>query len=286
MLYCRSRPSDRVRKARGGEIARGYLGDHLDEVTSLLNGPPVGLLLDLDGTISEMVPDPAGSSVSQAARSAVEGLWLKLALVAIVTGRAALQARDIVGLQDLTYVGNHGLERLEKGLLVVAEEAGPFLPMLKGLLERLKERFPSGDLLFEDKGGSFAVHYRLTDDPDKSQRDLLDAVQEMAGDQVKVVLGKTVINVLPPVELDKGTAAVSLVKEHRLSGAILIGDDVTDIDLFQAGNRLSGLGGFTSLCIAVVGEGSPSELEEEADFTLESVGEVEDFLTWMVRQTD
>lgn len=262
------------------------MGDHLDEVASLLKGPPVGLLLDLDGTISELVHDPAGSTVSAAARSAVEGLRLRLALVAIVTGRAALQAQEIVGLQELTYVGNHGLERLEKGRLAVAEEARPFLPMLLELLERLKERFTAGGLVFEDKEGSFAVHYRLTENPDKAQSDLLAAVRELAGDQVKVVLGKTVINVLPLVELNKGTAAISLVKEHRLSGAIFIGDDVTDIDLFRAGNRLSDLGGFASLCIAVVGEGSPRELEEEADFTLSSVGEVEDFLTWMVKQTD
>ena len=97
-------------------------------------------------------------------------------------------------------------------------------------------------------------------------------------------MGKTVINLLPPVNVTKGTAVISLVKEYGLSGAILIGDDVTDIDSFRAASYLSNRQGFGSISIAVAGSDSPPGLEGEVDFALSSVSEVEDFLIWLAER--
>ena len=241
--------------------------------------------MDLDGTISEIVLEPDKASVSPLVRSVLKELHARLTLVAIITGRSARQARDIVGLPELIYVGNHGLEWLERDRSTLSEEARSFMPLMDQLLVRLRERFPSDGIIFEDKGGSLAVHYRLASDPDKAHNDLLEAIQELVEGRLKVLMGKTVINVLPPVSLTKGTAVTSLVSEYGLSSAILIGDDVTDIDSFRAASRLSGHRGFSSASIAVVGLDSPPELEQETDFTLASVSEVEDFLTWMVERT-
>ena len=223
--------------------------------------------------------------MSLPAKSALIELLPRLALVAIVTGRTALQARDIVGLEEMIYVGNHGLERLERGHLALMEEARPYVPFLRQLLARLRTRFPSAGLVFEDKGGPFAVRYRLTQNPEKSRDDVLEAIGELAGGRVKVLMGKAVINVLPPVELNKGTAVSSLVKEYGLSGAILIGDDITDIDSFRGARYVSSQEGFASISIAVLGPDSPPELEREADYTLSSVPEVVGFLTWLVKHT-
>ena len=255
--------------------------DHLPDVDVLVGAGRVGLLLDLDGTISELVPEPTGATVSPAIRAALRELNGRLELVAIITGRLSKQARDIVGLPDLLYVGNHGLERLKGGEVTLMEEVRPFLPSLERLLEQLRARFPTPGLIFEDKGGSFAVHYRLAEDPDGACEELLEAVRDLAGDQVRIVMGKTVVNVLPPVSLNKGTSVTALVREYRLSGAIFLGDDVTDIDSFRAAGRMSAQGSFSSISIAVTGAGSPPELESSADFTLAAVGEVEEFLTWL-----
>ena len=256
--------------------------DHLEEVDALLERASVGLLLDLDGTISQIVPEPDEASVSPAIRTALQDLHLKLPLLAIVTGRHTPQARDIVGLDDLVYVGNHGLERLEKGRVTLAKDARPFVPFLEQIRERLQARVNAPGLVFEDKGGPFAIHYRLAEDPEKACSDVLEAVEDLSEGRVRVLMGKTVINILPPVDLTKGTAVISLVNECGLSGAILMGDDVTDIDLFSAANAMSGREGFRSISIAVVGPGSPPELERQADFTLSSVSEVGDFLAWLV----
>ena len=255
-------------------------------MAALLKEGTIGLLLDLDGTISEMVPQPDEASVSPSIKAVLKKLHRSLPLVSIVTGRSARQARDIVGIEDLVYVGNHGLERLIGGRTTLAEEASSHVPSLRRLLTLLRENLIPEGLTFEDKGGSFAIHYRHAPDPDVARGSILKAIEEMAEGEVRTLMGKAVINVLPPVYLTKGSAVVSLVKEYRLSGAILIGDDVTDVDSFQAAGRLSSQGGFTGIPIAVMGLDSPPELESAAEFTLSSVTQVEHFLVWLSEQTD
>ena len=132
-----------------------------------------------------------------------------------------------------------------------------------------------------DKTGSFAVHYRLAADPEGARDGLLASIQDTAGDRVKLIMGKTVINVLPPVELNKGTAVTHLARERHLAGAVLMGDDVTDLDAFRAARELEMAGEIRKLTVAVVDRESPPELEELSDYTLSSVSEVERVLLWL-----
>ncbi len=270
---------------RGGEIARGSLLDHLDEVATLLEQGPTGLLLDLDGTISEIVSEPEDATVGPRIRSALGTLHGRLSLVAIVTGRPVQQALDIVGLEELTYVGNHGLERLEGGKATLVEEARRYAPFLDQMMSRLRAELRLPGLIFEHKPGSFAIHYRLAPDPESAHQELLRAIGDVAGDRVRLLMGKRVINVLPPVNLSKGSAVTSLAEEYQLSRAILLGDDVTDLDAFAAATQLSRMGRLRCICAAVIGTDAPEALEGEADYTLSSVSQVEDFLAWLVERT-
>ena len=257
------------------------LTEHLDDVTPLLRGKRVGLLLDLDGTLSELAPDPQDSVVGPEVRKALVALRSKLDLLAVITGRSVIQARKIVDVDDVAYVGNHGLERWERGELVVAPEVRAYLPSLAQLLMRLQSKLSIRGLYFEDKGSSLAVHYRNTADPEASGRRVLEALDELGGQEVKLISGKLVINILPPVELSKGTAVDTLTREHSLDTVIYIGDDVTDLDAFRAIDGLSERGGCIGLKVAVAGAGDPSEVASEADYILESVGEVGWFLNWL-----
>lgn len=266
-------------------MSRGHALDNLEEVAGLLTKTPFGLISDLDGTLSEIESRPDEATVSASIRETLEDLELNLALVAIVTGRPARQARDILGLSQITYVGNHGLEKLERGVFSLDEGTRPFISFLQRLFFSLKTQFTTAGLVFENKEGSFAVHYRLTADPEKAREALLEAIEEMAGGQVRVLMGKTVINVLPPVDLNKGTAVSALVNQFGLSGALLLGDDVTDLDAFRSARHLSSGEALSSASIAVLGPGAPKELEEEVDFTLSGVSEVEKFLKWLVERT-
>jgi len=82
--------------------------------------------------------------------------------------------------------------------------------------------------------------------------------------------------------VSKGTAVCSLIEEHRLSGAICLGDDLTDVDTFVALHKKEPP--FKGLAIGVIGEGTPSQVAKEADFILNGVTDVERFLKQVVAE--
>ena len=266
-------------------IAAGSLLDHLDQVLSLLDEQPSGLFLDLDGTLAEIVPRPEQTSVRPVVPRTLRLLQGRLALVAVVTGRPALQARDILGVEELVYAGNHGLELLQEGRLEVAQEARGHLEAVSRLLALVRAAFPEGGLVFEEKTGSFAVHYRLAARPEDVRRRLLCFIEERAGDGVKLIMGKEVVNVLAPVELNKGTALAHLSRRHGLAAALVMGDDVTDLDAFRASRALEEAGEMRGLRVAVVDGESPPEVAAAADYTLSGVPQVERVLSWLEERT-
>lgn len=257
----------------------------MDTVLSLLRDRPSGLFLDLDGTLAEIVPRPEETSVRPVVPRTLRALQQRLALVAVVTGRPALQARDILGVEELVYAGNHGLELMQEGRLEVAEEARSHLDGISRLLELVRAAFPEEGLVFEEKAGSFAVHYRLATDPESVRDGLLRFIGKEACEDVKLIMGKEVMNVLAPVDLNKGTALTYLSRKHRLAAALVIGDDVTDLDAFRASSALEDAGEMRSLRVAVVDAESPPEVEAAAEYTLSGVPEVERVLSWLEERT-
>src|SRR5918996_6075870 len=69
-----------------------------------------GLFLDVDGVLAPIVPRPEDARVPDETRAELRRLNGRYALVACISGRAGDDARRIVGVPELTYVGNHGLE--------------------------------------------------------------------------------------------------------------------------------------------------------------------------------
>ena len=68
------------------------------------------MLLDIDGTLAPIVERPEDAAVPEETRAEVERLAHRYALVACVSGRPAADARRMVGLDGVEYVGVHGLE--------------------------------------------------------------------------------------------------------------------------------------------------------------------------------
>ena len=269
----------------GDDIAAGSLLDHLDTLHSFLKHLPFGLFLDLDGTLAEIVPRPDETAVRPMVPRALRALQQRLALVAVVTGRPALEARDILGVEELVYAGNHGLELMEEGRVEVAEDARPHVEGISRLLGQVRAAFPEEGLVFEEKAGSFAVHYRLAADPDRVRDGLLRFIGSEAGEGVKLIMGKEVTNVLAPVALNKGTAVTHLSRKYHLAATVVMGDDVTDLDAFRASRALEDAGETRGLRIAVVDTESPPEIEAAAEYTLAGVAEVEWVLGWLEEQT-
>jgi trehalose 6-phosphate phosphatase len=73
------------------------------------------VLCDIDGTLAPIVPDPEDAAVPEETRQVLREIARRYPVVACVTGRQALEGRWIVGVEELVYSGNHGLELLEPG---------------------------------------------------------------------------------------------------------------------------------------------------------------------------
>jgi trehalose 6-phosphate phosphatase len=92
---------------------------------------------------------------------------------------------------------------------------------------------------------------------------------------------RAVIELRPPLEISKGSVVKELIQSYQLKSAVYMGDDVADIDAFEAIRTLSRGAEFQGLALGVVGEETPPEVAGRADFLLRGVGEVEAFLGWL-----
>ena len=84
--------------------------DNLDELSNILSAEKVGLFSDFDGTLTPIFDDPRDTVLDSKIRDLLAVLVEKLDLVAVVSGRGVGFLRGVVGLEGVTYVGNHGME--------------------------------------------------------------------------------------------------------------------------------------------------------------------------------
>jgi trehalose 6-phosphate phosphatase len=207
------------------------------------------LFLDVDGVLAPIVPKPEDARVPDETREELRRLNESYSLVACISGRAGADAQRIVGIPELVYVGNHGLE-----LNGEAAEWG----------ERL-QRFLS-DVAWpatENKQLTASLHYRNAPDEGAAHTKLeeVKALAEREGFVAR--FGRKVLEVLPPLDVHKGTAVRQLLAEQSLRRALYAGDDTTDLDGFRALDDLD-----VSVRIAVASKEGPAELREAADLTV------------------
>jgi trehalose 6-phosphate phosphatase len=208
------------------------------------------LFLDVDGVLAPIVPRPEDARVPEETRAELRRLNDRYALVACISGRAGADAQRIVGVPELVYVGNHGLE--------LDDEAAEWRDRLQRFLEAVD--WPAT----ENKGLTASLHYRGSEDEGVARAALegVKARAEHAGFVAR--FGRKVLEVLPPLEVNKGTAVRHLLAERDLRRALYAGDDTTDLDGFRA---LDGLE--VSVRVAVVSGEGPAELRKAADLLVE-----------------
>ncbi len=262
-----------------------HLVERLKDLPQKMRSEPWGLFSDIDGTISEMVGRPDAAMVRPGCAVALDTLAHQLAAVVVVTGRDIESARRMVGGDNAIYFGNHGIERWENGTLEVAPEARPYVPRLQRVAAALNQRLDMPGVVLEDKAVSLSVHYRLAEEPDTARSVILSAVKAVDTEGwLEIREGKMIVDLRLPVAIDKGTSVQSIVREKQLRGAIVLGDDTTDVDAFRAVMRRQEGGDFTGVSIAVVGDETPSVVANEATYTLPGSVAVEGFLVWLSRE--
>ena len=244
---------------------------------------PSALISDIDGTLSPIVASPEAAIVLPECRRALHALAARLDLVAVISGRTAAEAHRMVGIDDLLYVGNHGLERWDS-VHGYRNEAAAFEGEMRELRSTLgKELREAPGVRIEDKGVVLSLHYRAASRPEAARRKILALLDRMLPPgHFAVAEGKMVIEVRPPLALDKGTVVEGLVREHGLRGAVFLGDDVTDVDAVRALRRLREYG-LLALAIGVAGDGMPDALAGESDLLLPGPVAVAAFLDALAR---
>lgn len=232
----------------------------------------VAACFDLDGTLAPIVDRPEDTAVPGRTRELLERISEKYLITAIVTGRQSLEAKRILGLDAITYVGNHGFEVLRPG----ESEPSPS-PALAGqervaieFLESLDpERLKTAGLRTEDKAAIQALHWRGAVDQDSAEAEIAEIVAAAEAAGLHTHHGRKVLELRPPVELDKGKGIRALLEHLPLTGALYAGDDRTDVDGFEALAAMRDEGKIGQvLRIGVLSDETPEIVAEAADLTV------------------
>lgn len=251
-------------------------------LNNLVTKTRLGLISDVDGTLSPIVDQPDKAHVTAHNLDLLAGLSADLTLVALISGRAAEDLRQRVGLPGIIYVGNHGLERWEGGRTAYQAEALAFQPAMQEALKEL-QALKSPGINMEDKGITISLHYRQSPESESFAREHEALLEKIAaGHGLILSKGRKVFEFKPPLQIDKGSAFRQLVDEAKLDGAIYIGDDTTDVAALVAAKEMREEGICEAWGIGVQSEEAPAEVEETADLLALGVADVEDFLDWLL----
>jgi len=223
----------------------------VDPVARLAEEPArAAILLDVDGALAPIVPRPEDARVPPETQDELRRLHGRYALVACVSGRAGDDAGRVVGVPELVYVGNHGLE-LEPESAVWGRRLLAFIADVD---------WPE----LEDKGLTAAFHYRNAPDQDAARAQLEEIAARARKAGFVARFGRKVLEVLPPLKANKGTAVRRLLAERSLERALYAGDDTTDLDAFRALEPLE-----LGVRVAVASPEGPRELAEAADLVVD-----------------
>jgi trehalose 6-phosphate phosphatase len=260
------------------------------------------VLLDIDGTLAPIVRHAADAHVPEATRALLIEIAKRYRLVGCVSGRRAATARQIVAIGTIAYVGNHGGELLRPG--ATRPELDPELAAWSG---RVRE-FAAGALTAEhqrlrvraeDKEAIAAFHWRGAPDEDAAEAAVREIAARAEAEGFAVHWGRKVLEVRPPIALDKGLGVAALLDgrapdvpdsrvlagartgsagergeaggvDGAVSAALYVGDDTTDLDAFRGLRSLVESGRLAcAVCVAVRSEEAPRELVAEADLTID-----------------
>jgi len=254
-----------------------YLLPKWNKLKKDLKNRPVYIFLDYDGTLTPISKSPDKALMPQRARELLATLSKRPGYkLAIISGRALKDIKNLVGVPGIVYVGNHGLE-IEGPKLKFGSIVPPgFKNVLKKIRNDLNKKLISIEGAFlEDKGYTLSLHYRLAKEKDIPL--IKTAFHEaiiayLVGNKVKINSGKMTLEIRPPIEWDKGKAVLWLLARQEFISkddnvlSIYIGDDVTDEDAFGALEN-KGLTIFVGY-----------SKESKARYCLKSPQEVEEFL--------
>ncbi len=227
------------------------------------------ILLDVDGVLAPIVPQPDDAHMPETTRRPLIEVARRYGTVACVSGRRASDARRIVALGSIAYLGTHGSEVLRPGATgpELDRELQAWTRRIPGFMaDAFGEELKRLRVRLEDKEAIAALHWRGVPDEEGAE-DAVRAVAERAeASGYKTHWGRKVLEIRPPVRIDKGAGIVALLRDRDLAAALYVGDDLTDVDAFRGLGELVEMGRLgTALRVGVRSDEGPPALAREAD---------------------
>ena len=277
-----------------------------------LAAPPGPLLViaDFDGTLAVGARDPAVAIIEPVAQRGMRALarvaWERPGRVhvAVLTGRVVADVATRVRVGGVEYLGDHGLEHgtLARGgraehLRVVTDRAfdahrHPAAILAHGVsLELGAPRW----LFVERKGPSVAFHVRQADDVVAARAAVVAAIatvekrEGLLDHGLAHYRGRSVVDLRPTAAGGKREAVERLIERHRPRAVGALGDEMSDIDAFEAVIAFraasSGIGArATTVAVHGAARPAPDELLRHADLCLGSPRAVGRFLLALARR--
>jgi trehalose 6-phosphate phosphatase len=204
----------------------------------------IAVLLDVDGTLLDFAPTPREVFVSHALRETLARLSKRTGgAVAFVSGRPVSELDLIFSPLQLPAIGGHGAElRALPGSTPEAPRLPPLDPKVKRQFAKIAEAGPG--IILEDKGYSLALHYRLAPDKERVVREAaMKICAGLDGASIELLPGKLVVEIKQS-GFSKATAVRELMTYPPFSGRrpVFIGDDVTDLGVFEIVPDFDGIG--------------------------------------------
>jgi trehalose 6-phosphate phosphatase len=282
--------------SRRDALARG----HTRFVTSALisealaplraNPQSTAILLDIDGTLSPIVEHASDAHVPETTRQQLIGVANRYGLVACVSGRRASEARAMVSIGTISYLGSHGVEVLRAGWTEAVLDAG-----VEDWVRRIHDFGREADtadarkrrVRLEDKGAIVAFHWRGARD-EEAAKAVVDSIAERAqAAGLRTHWGRKVLEVRPPIKIDKGAGIKRFLDEagEGIESALYVGDDATDLDAFRALSDLVEAGQLARCVrVGVRSEEGPSAIPGEADIVVDGPEGVRELLAYLIAE--
>ena len=262
----------------------------LKEILQPLKAEPKrsAILLDVDGVLAPIVQHPDDAHMPESTRRPLIEVAKRYGVVACVSGRRASDARRIVSLGSIAYLGSHGSEVLRPGAIApeVDRELAAWTRRVQAFAnEAFDEPLRRLRVRLEDKEAIAALHWRGVPDEEGAQAAIESVAKRAEEAGFAVHWGRKVLEIRPPVRIDKGAGIVSLLRDRELEAALYVGDDTTDVDAFRGLSELVELGSLKrALRVGVrSGDETPSALEAEADVMVDGTDGVRDLLRALIR---
>jgi trehalose 6-phosphate phosphatase len=243
------------------------------------------ILLDIDGTLAPIVDHAEDAHVPESTRQLLIGVARRYGLVGCVSGRRASEARAMVSIGTLVYLGSHGVELLRPGWTEARLDSA-----VADWVRRIQQFGRDNDtsdvrklrVRLEDKEAIVAFHWRGARDEAVARAAVADIAHRAEEEGLRTHWGRKVLEVRPPIDIDKGAGIRRLLDEpgaDRIDVALYVGDDTTDLDAFHALSELVSEGRLTrAVRVGVSSDESPSEITAEADAVVDGTAGVTQLL--------